>query len=882
MKKDINLKKIIAWMLFTAMLCYGVSICGPKKTGLMLALSEECPASMDISELADMSNETDMIASDAGAAVIDQASVSDMDNAQEEDPDGWEVPQDQEPLHGTDTVDAEEGGSDPTLEHSEINGDQYAGEQISDADAIETDVWDPSESDELDNCEENWEKKDELTVETDDTEAKEESKAVEDDEPANTVEPETSEDETDHESENEIIDNEVQVAEDDFSRGYVYVATGTIVYASRSMYESLGHVTERSIIVALDRSKHLDSDIIYIVFDAGIDEPNQISGYVYADALQNIDEEELETALETITFSPVIFEGFRITKISFLPSEDGNAFAGENVEANSGENDDEIGFGNDENEEPEERDSNEIENEAADDGDYGNEVDDDDLTEADSEAGDAEPGEDSNFEEASSEYMEGENNGEESIGEEEETLDGLTGDTIGNGGIDEDAEGTADDEQEHNQKTDEDNETDDTLTGNDDGSDSTDDLETEGYSDDEGEPGQEGGPAFEGETGYGTEVNENEGTDGTGDNEAGLENEQENKNGVEESDDQPELISADTNDDTQANEETGPENEDMGKATDDCNDKGIGIEEESTLANQGLAKNGRTASVEYTFTYNSVQYTLKENTISVDGYIGTESVVTIPMMINNVRVTAIGANAFLNNDKLVTIIVPQYIEIIGESAFKNCSKLREMRPESTEEITVDITGYDPESPQAQTVTTNPGNEYTINIYLHGYDITNASLAFDFDTDKFQFVSGQTEYGTADMNGVILSCENGELMGPVAVLTLKVSANIDLGDYEITVSVTEAKDKNGNTVSCFAYSDHIVVEAGSASKVPGDLNDDGKVNLKDSMLLLQYLAGWEVDFNEINADVNSDGKVNLKDSMLLLQYLAGWESEYIFD
>ncbi len=62
--------------------------------------------------------------------------------------------------------------------------------------------------------------------------------------------------------------------------------------------------------------------------------------------------------------------------------------------------------------------------------------------------------------------------------------------------------------------------------------------------------------------------------------------------------------------------------------------------------------------------------------------------------------------------------------------------------------------------------------------------------------------------------------------------------------------------------------------------PGDLSGDGKINLKDSMLLLQYLAGWEIEFDEKNADINGDGKVNLKDSMLLLQYLAGWESEYI--
>lgn len=55
---------------------------------------------------------------------------------------------------------------------------------------------------------------------------------------------------------------------------------------------------------------------------------------------------------------------------------------------------------------------------------------------------------------------------------------------------------------------------------------------------------------------------------------------------------------------------------------------------------------------------------------------------------------------------------------------------------------------------------------------------------------------------------------------------------------------------------------------------GDVNEDGKINGKDSILLLQYLTGTTpANFNLSNADYNADGKVNGKDSILLLQYLT---------
>lgn len=62
----------------------------------------------------------------------------------------------------------------------------------------------------------------------------------------------------------------------------------------------------------------------------------------------------------------------------------------------------------------------------------------------------------------------------------------------------------------------------------------------------------------------------------------------------------------------------------------------------------------------------------------------------------------------------------------------------------------------------------------------------------------------------------------------------------------------------------------------AAYLPGDVNGDGRVNGKDSVLLLQYLAGWDVAVDPKAADVSGDGRVNGKDSVLLLQYLAGWD------
>ncbi len=57
---------------------------------------------------------------------------------------------------------------------------------------------------------------------------------------------------------------------------------------------------------------------------------------------------------------------------------------------------------------------------------------------------------------------------------------------------------------------------------------------------------------------------------------------------------------------------------------------------------------------------------------------------------------------------------------------------------------------------------------------------------------------------------------------------------------------------------------------------GDVNSDLSINAKDSLLLRQYNARFDVTLDTSIADVYQDGKVNGKDSLRLRQYIAGYD------
>lgn len=61
---------------------------------------------------------------------------------------------------------------------------------------------------------------------------------------------------------------------------------------------------------------------------------------------------------------------------------------------------------------------------------------------------------------------------------------------------------------------------------------------------------------------------------------------------------------------------------------------------------------------------------------------------------------------------------------------------------------------------------------------------------------------------------------------------------------------------------------------------GDVDNSGKVENKDSMIMARYFAGWDgyeaMILSWDNADVDQNGKVENKDSMIMARYFAGWD------
>ena len=110
-----------------------------------------------------------------------------------------------------------------------------------------------------------------------------------------------------------------------------------------------------------------------------------------------------------------------------------------------------------------------------------------------------------------------------------------------------------------------------------------------------------------------------------------------------------------------------------------------------------------------------------------------------------------------------------------------------------------------------------------------------------------------------------------------------------GEWYITLEATctEEGRRNRDCLDCgfqeteaipplgHTYADGICVRCQAAEIIPGDVNGDGRKNVSDARILLQYIAGLaEVgQVNEQAADYNADGKVNVRDVRLLLRSIA---------
>ena len=124
-------------------------------------------------------------------------------------------------------------------------------------------------------------------------------------------------------------------------------------------------------------------------------------------------------------------------------------------------------------------------------------------------------------------------------------------------------------------------------------------------------------------------------------------------------------------------------------------------------------------------------------------------------------------------------------------------------------------------------------------------------------------------------------------GSLATVRFKINDDAKVGSYPVSVNFykgVNGKYTDGEDVNYdenekplrLEYKDGAVTVA---TYISGDINGDKRVNSRDAVSLLRYLAKWNMpDINESALDTNGDGKINNKDATLLLRYIAGWDVE----
>ena len=60
------------------------------------------------------------------------------------------------------------------------------------------------------------------------------------------------------------------------------------------------------------------------------------------------------------------------------------------------------------------------------------------------------------------------------------------------------------------------------------------------------------------------------------------------------------------------------------------------------------------------------------------------------------------------------------------------------------------------------------------------------------------------------------------------------------------------------------------------EVPGDSDDNGKVDLADIIALIRHLAGGGASVSKVNSNVTGDDNVDAQDVLCIMQYIAGWD------
>lgn len=112
-------------------------------------------------------------------------------------------------------------------------------------------------------------------------------------------------------------------------------------------------------------------------------------------------------------------------------------------------------------------------------------------------------------------------------------------------------------------------------------------------------------------------------------------------------------------------------------------------------------------------------------------------------------------------------------------------------------------------------------------------------------------------------------------GTILTLTFSVDKNVS-ANTKLNVKLSY---QNGNIIDSNLNDIPVTINNGSVTiidYIPGDINGDGTIDLKDVTLVRRLVTGYGVTANKLAADVNGDGEITMKDVVLIRRYVVDAE------
>ena len=161
-------------------------------------------------------------------------------------------------------------------------------------------------------------------------------------------------------------------------------------------------------------------------------------------------------------------------------------------------------------------------------------------------------------------------------------------------------------------------------------------------------------------------------------------------------------------------------------------------------------------------------------------------------------------------------------------------------------------------------------------------IAAMTICLDYDKTKLELkeVKGSGLAGTwIILENVVWANENSledsTYNGVFLTFSFLIKDDVKEGDIPVSVSYDPGDISNVDLEDV-----DFILETGKITvftRVPGDVNNDGKMNAKDYLSIMQYIAGKkDVVEDASSLDVTGDGKVNAKDYLSIMQVIAGKE------